>query len=395
MQRLRLALAGVAAVMAVVLVVMVVIGLSGTSPVVSSARSVADSHGAPPARFKVASYRERFQGPTPAPGWQYLWNAKGAIGNPAHYQVLLWSGNDYNADGKSPLPRADPGAYVRLGRDGGHPGRGSQQSQAKIDYYAIAAYAIQPADGPGYYRLAHSGLRRGNGLEVLVHLGGREPLFSSKVLKDPNPAATFDTNIGLLTPGDTVYVAVGPDGNDGSDSFSDFDFSIIRESGPTLPSGHKSVLLSDGFENPVINWHQRGKAQFSVATAQPHQGARAYQIVIPPGEALTYQQINRIVEENPQQGDTYRLAAWVRTSDLTDGDGAYGYIEFVGEKEKRVGLQHTKVHIKNGAKGWEQLLAQASVPAGTMRVRVGLVLHSHGTAWFDDVEVTRETRPRP
>jgi serine/threonine protein kinase len=393
-RRLWLALAGLGGAMAVVLVIMLIASFSGTSPAV-----VESSQSSPtvpePRPMKIGSYRERFQPATPATGWQYLWNAKGAIGNPAHYQPLLWSGNEYNVDGKGPIPRADPGAYLRLVRDGGHPGRGAQQSPAKIDYYAIAAHTIQPADGPGYYRLANTSLRRGNGLEILVHLGGRGPLLSSKVPKEPNPAAVFDSNIGLLAPGDTVYVAVGPDGNDGDDSFTDFDFSIIRESGPTLPPGRNAVLLREGFENPAICWQQRSKAQFSVVTTQPHQGSRAFQIVVAPSEPLAYQQLNRVVEENPQTGDTYRLSAWVRTQNLTDGDGAYGYIEFVGDKEKRVGLQHTKVHIKNGAKDWEQLVAQASVPAGTIRVRVGLVLHSHGTAWFDDVEVTRESRSRP
>jgi len=393
-QRLRLILAGVALAMALLLVVMVIVGLSGTPA--SSSRSLETAPApAPPQPFKVGSYRERFQGPVPAPGWQYLWNAKGPIANPTNYQPLLWFGSEYNADGKGSVPRPDPGAYVRLDRSGGHPGRGAQQAPAKIDYHAIAAYTIQPADGHAYYRLTSSSLRLGNGLEVLIQLGGRSPLFGGKVPRDPNPAATFDTNIGLLAPGDTLYVAVGPDGNDGSDTFSDFDFTIVREGGPALPSGQKTVLLNDGFENLLVGWQQRGKAQFSVTTAQPHQGSRAYQIVVPPGEALTYQQISRIVEENPQPGDSYVLTAWVRSQDLKDSDGAYGYIEFVGDKDKRVGLQHTKVHISNGAKGWEQLTAQAVAPPGAIRVRVGLVLHSHGTAWFDDVEVIREARQRP
>src|SRR5262249_18598906 len=153
-----------------------------------------------------------------------------------------------------PVPRPDPGAYLRLDRSGGHPGRGSQQ--AKIDYYAIAAYTIQPADGNAYYRLASSSLRRGNGLEVLVQLGGRSPLFGGKVPRDPNPAAVFDTNIGLLAPGETIYVAVGPDGNDGSDTFTDFDFTIVRESWPALPPGYKTVLLNEGFENLPVGWQQ-------------------------------------------------------------------------------------------------------------------------------------------
>jgi len=345
---------------------------------------------------KISSYRDRFQGPTPAPGWQYLWNAKGPIGNPAHYQPLLWwTSSEYNADGKGRVPRPEPGGYVRLARDGGHPGRGSKQSAAKIDYFALAAYTVQPADGNGHYRLINTSLRGGNGLEVVVHLGSRSPLFSGKVPKDANPPANFDTNVGFLMPGDTVYIAIGPDKDDGSDGFTDFDFTILRESGPALPPARKTVLLREGFENSAIGWQTRGQAQFGTSAEQPHEGTRAYQIVVAPGTPLTYQQIHRVVEENPQPGDVYRFTAWVRTKDVTGDTGAYGYIEFLGDAEKRLGLQHTKVHVKNGAKGWEQLSAQAPAPPGTRRVRVGLVLHAPGTAWFDDVEVVRDSKSSP
>src|SRR5262249_45159777 len=146
------------------LVVMLILGLSGTSA--PTGQMTESNPGSPEAKSsKVASYRAQFQGPTPAPGWQYLWNAKGPIGNPANYQPLLWIGKEYNTDGKGPIPRADPGAYLRLMQDNGHPGRGVVNSAAKLDYCAIAAYTIQPGDGPGYYRLANSVLRGGNGLE--------------------------------------------------------------------------------------------------------------------------------------------------------------------------------------------------------------------------------------
>ncbi|MBY0524776.1 MAG: protein kinase [Gemmataceae bacterium] len=392
-QRLWLALVALALAMGVALVVMVAVGLSG-SPESSTAAQTVTPTPPDPGPGKVGSYRERFQGPTPAPGWQYLGNTKGPIGNPAHYQPLTWwVGGQYNGDGKGPLPRPDPAGFASLAKDSGHPGRGANQG-SKWDVFALAAYTIQPGDGSGHYRIGNTSLRRGNGLELIVHLGGRSPLFLGKVPKDANPPASFDANVGFLSPGDTIYVGVGPDKDDGSDSFTDFDFTVMRESGPTLPVGRKTVIFKEGFESSSTGWLTRSTARFGTTTEQPREGKQAFQIIVAPGEPLAYQQINRVVEENPQPGDVYTFTTWVRTKDAT-GTGAYGYVQFLGDKENQLFLQHTRVHIKNGSKGWEQLSASVPAPPGTKRVRVGCVMHATGTAWFDDVEVIRETRGQP
>src|SRR5262249_12537329 len=91
----------------------------------------------------IRSYQARFQGPQPASGWEYSWNQTGPIGNPTNYSPLLWDGRGvYNCDGKPGLPRAQPGWYLNLGGNRGHPGAGSKQKNGvtQFDLYAIAAY---------------------------------------------------------------------------------------------------------------------------------------------------------------------------------------------------------------------------------------------------------------
>lgn len=179
---------------------------------------------------KVAAYGDNFLFPRPNAGWKYLWNKKGPIGNPAYYEPLLWNtAKGYNVHGRPNLPGPDPGAYVHLEQTGGHPGRGAAQIASKIDYYAIAAYTIQEADGAGFYRITDSSITtNGSGLRVVVHVNDQPLLLTRSVPKDTSPPASFNVNLGNLKPGDTVYVAVGPDGTDGADSFSSFDFTITR-----------------------------------------------------------------------------------------------------------------------------------------------------------------------
>ena len=92
------------------------------------------------------------------------------------------------------------------------------------------------------------------------------------------------------------------------------------------------------------------------------------------------------------EGDVYQVTLWVRSQDVKAQPGAYGCIEFFNRSGGRIGLAHSRVNLKNGAKGWEQLTITATAPKDVARVQVGLVLNSPGTAWFDDVTATRERK---
>jgi len=361
------------------------IALSGsTAPVVTQPGSAAPAW--------IAGYRGHFQVPKPSVGWQYLWNAKGVIGRPASYSPLLPAGLSYNMDGMGGLPRPEPGSHVYLSRDLGHPGRGVNQA-AGFDRYAIAAFTLQERHGAGDYCLAQSSISGGNGLHVVVHVNDQPPALSLNV---PKSAATtaFNADLGRLRPGDTIYVGVGPAGNDGQDTFSNFDYAIARAALAQL-NPRRQVVFGTGFEDGWEGWTNRGEAERGLDAVQPHQGKQAFRIATPAGAPLQYQQIWRYVDEEALPGNRYRATVWVRTQGVASTEsGAYGYLEFLSG-QVRTDLKHTKVNPKNGVNGWEQLAVEAVVPAGTKQVRFGLVLQAHGTAWFDDVEVVREAIFQP
>jgi hypothetical protein len=154
------------------------------------------------------------------------------------------------------------------------------------------------------------------------------------------------------------------------------------------------VLLRSGFEEGLAGWVQDGRAEFAPDRREHHGGERSARITVAPAVETHYQQLQH---EIPRLAPRDRLIAsvWVRTLDLADGAGAYMAVEFLGAGGQRVDIAHSKVGRSSGGDGWEKLTAEAVVPDGAATARLLLVVHSHGTAWFDDAEVTMGERPVP
>ena len=180
----------------------------------------------------VADYHDDFQGPTPAAGWQYLWNQGGPIGDAANYVPLLWDGSTrYDSDGAAGVPDPPPGGYVFLGPTSGHTGYGTAQSSNTIDRFAIAAYTVALA---GEYAITDGSLMMTSGgrtvgtdvLELRVYVDDELHYAETDV-----DATTFYLWLGSLDAGQTIYVAVGPQGSHDSDSFR-VDYTIVMTPEP-------------------------------------------------------------------------------------------------------------------------------------------------------------------
>ncbi len=152
-------------------------------------------------------------------------------------------------------------------------------------------------------------------------------------------------------------------------------------------------LLQTGGEDGLKGWRERGPAEFATDPAERHGGRQAARITVRPGAELHYQQLQFDVDARP--GDEYRVAVWVRTRGAADGTGAYAALEYLDDREQRTGIDHSQVGLTNGRDGWEQLTIHGAAPKGTTRARFALILHAHGTAWFDDAEIVRVDRLEP
>jgi len=169
-------------------------------------------------------------------GWDYMWADTGDIGTSANYVSLqpctVASPNAaaapdpmYVADGSLAFNAAGQGnaQYLRVSTGSIHPGAPS------VDAQAIAAYTIQAADGEGRYVITNSSVVKqntsGDGVDLTVFVNNTQVHqlagFNSTTTTD------FDCSLGVLAPGDTVYVAYGNGGsNDSGQDAGAIDFDI-------------------------------------------------------------------------------------------------------------------------------------------------------------------------
>lgn len=198
----------------------------------------------------VTNYQSDFQGA----GWQYLWNAPsnwnvgaqpamldgttGPITSVADYEPLIESStaNLLTADGAQPSAAAAPGQFMRLTSFDGQPGAGRAQAAGvnnNVERFVIAAYTV--ADD-GIYSIVDSVIDRNAGsagtdnyVNVRIFTDDpADPVLDIQAFDEPRD---FNVEIGALTTGDTIYVAVGADRFVTGDFFI-WNFSIDQAATP-------------------------------------------------------------------------------------------------------------------------------------------------------------------
>ncbi len=173
----------------------------------------------------IASYRADYSAGAVPDNWLYLWNENGSVSNETNFTALeadALETDQWQTDGTNP-GRPDPGqgGQLRLTAEGASPGN------INPDAYAIAGYTIQTA---GRYFLKDGflsiGATNSTGVELRVFINSERPLRVDSVTT--TNLVSFNTDLGLLKLGDTVYVALGPGGSALND-YCLWDFSIDRQ----------------------------------------------------------------------------------------------------------------------------------------------------------------------
>lgn len=200
-----------------------------------TANSFANRSGSRNAPTLVADYVDDFQTPNPTANWQYLWNQNGDFGDTSNYSSMTWDTWRY---------RPANASFPYLGNGSGHSGPGVDDAEScGIDRFAIAAFTVSEN---GEYAIADSLITRegefGDGVEVSVHINDQN--VTDLLQLAPEGTGSFNTDLGELSAGDTIYIGLGPDGpNAGSTIGNDgvqWDFSIFR----TLDIANDPVTVS-------------------------------------------------------------------------------------------------------------------------------------------------------
>lgn len=213
----------------------------------------------------VTTFEGSMQPGTPAAGWQYLWNRDGAMGNPSNYAPLRPTGSPYyfyDADGADGLPGAgDPAAFVYFGvldpsrpypadTPGGHPAHGYTQAGTNaIERFAIAAFTLPTT---GFVSILDSELENADtsldGLHLQVYVGNDPtPLVDTYTASGLGSLITFDGALGFRNAGDTIYVAIGANGDDFYDTFRlaySIDIAAVPEPSTLVVVGSGAICIA-------------------------------------------------------------------------------------------------------------------------------------------------------
>lgn len=163
--------------------------------------------------------------------WRYFTNQNGPFEASDKYTELVWHSEtqSYRPADHDKHPARDK--YVRVHREGGHPGKGSEQSDDKLDHYSIAGFIV-PEDG--VYRIEAGWLERHDThrwdqdrvLDIAAHVNNGPVLF--RAVCNRSGFVAFRGPLGSLRAGDMIYVGVGPNGVDFGDRFR-WGFYVVRE----------------------------------------------------------------------------------------------------------------------------------------------------------------------
>jgi hypothetical protein len=219
----------------------------------------APSASAQQAPINVADFQDEFG---TGNGWSYLWNANGALGNPANYVPLTGAGDQFTGPsgplliGRNttvdpvaypalpPFPPTFPSTLVR-------PGLGSAEAAGGIERAAIIAYTFTAADlaaagvptgqpGIGYitaYDFAVSTLASPDGMSARIYTKN-DPTPIIEFSDDTIPPFPFGAGfrfettldprpipLGTFGVGDTLDIALGGNNLTGTDEMR-FDFTL-------------------------------------------------------------------------------------------------------------------------------------------------------------------------
>jgi len=172
--------------------------------------SVTVAHADGPGKT-LAVYGDAAVAKTPTPGWSFLWNASGKVGDSKGYSPLSYVENAraYGVMDENGALKTDAPSH-KIAIDNSVIDISAMRDKEGVARFYIASYTLAE-DPAGEIWVNNGNLRNksfpeGTALEIYVN----DELKSQSLCKQDRFATVFQENLGRLKKGDAIRIAVGP-----------------------------------------------------------------------------------------------------------------------------------------------------------------------------------------
>jgi len=148
-----------------------------------------------------------------------------------------------------------------------------------------------------------------------------------------------------------------------------------------------SILRNAAFADGLADWTVRpGSAKAEQVEAD---GTPAVHLIVPAADPVEWYSVSQDHDARP--GEVYELRVRARGANVQGGHGVYVALCFLRADGSRVSCSNGPFVHREGE--WCDLLSRAAVPEGATRIRLSLLLHGTGAAWFADPRLAKIADP--
>lgn len=138
---------------------------------------------------------------------------------------------------------------------------------------------------------------------------------------------------------------------------------------------------------PLAHHVEGAKVTYGMSTIS-HNGNQSAMIEVAPDSKIFWYGFDQRVCP-VQYGEVYQFTCWIKTENVTNGAGAYVGIELMDPNKAYDRISANDSDRFTGTTDWSQSNTFVFVPKGVHTLKINLVLHGTGRAYFDDAQLKR------
>lgn len=156
-------------------------------------------------------------------------------------------------------------------------------------------------------------------------------------------------------------------------------------------SSGKNLVNNPDFLSGLDHWIMMDSSGKLQASVEQRNGRKALKMSYEPPAEIGWPAVVQDLDLTP--GKAYTMSVDIDVENTRGGAGPYFVIEYLEASGKRLALSDGESPIlKPGT--WTTGLGTIRVPLAAAKMRINLILHGHGTAWFSNVVVREATKVR-